>query len=188
MHLGAPFPDIAVTSQHGPLQLPGDIGSCWSVVLFHPEAFTPVCSTELAAIARWRHDLKPNTRFFSVTPDTPARVHEWVHHISDVTGTDVTHACIGDTDRRLRRIFFPDAGRRDLKRPRGLFVFDPRQVMVSKVILPEEVGFSITELRRLIIALSLARLGQAVVPADWTLGRPLLDRAQADVPVGADTQ
>ena len=186
MHLGAPFPDIAVTSQHGPLHLPGDIGSCWSVILFHPEAFTPVCSTELAAIARWRHDLKPNTRFFSVTPDTPARVLEWVRHISDLTGTEVTHACIGDTDRALSRIFFPDTGRSGLKRPRGLFVFDPRQVLVSKAILPEEVGFSTTELRRLIIALSLARLGQAVVPADWRLGRALLDRAQASVPARVD--
>ena len=58
LKLGDVAPDFTQESTEGPLHFHEWLGNSWGVLFSHPKDFTPVCTTELGAVAR----LKPRIR------------------------------------------------------------------------------------------------------------------------------
>ncbi len=55
LQLGDLAPDFSQQSTEGTIDFHRWLGDCWGVLFSHPKDFTPVCTTELGAVAR----LKP---------------------------------------------------------------------------------------------------------------------------------
>jgi len=175
MRLGDHMPNLTVTSQNGQFSLSEASFSSWSVVMFHPCAFTSVCSTEMRSIAQLQAEERmPLIRFFSVMPNGADRIAAWVKELTADSLFPVLHDCISDPTGELTRAFGLPVAKEDEIGPRGYFIFDPAGVLTSYQILPTVVGFSSTELLRLVSALQLVRHGEMYAPADWQPGRELL--------------
>lgn len=182
MQLQTEMPQIWVQSQLGQFDLAARMRGHWSVIAFHPAAFTPVCSTEIAAMARCPYLKCSDTIAFSVTPDTPARNEAWIAETGAQLGVTVRHDCIADTAHELTRLFGLPAFMQTGAGPHGYFIFDPSNRLAAFSILPVEVGFSTLEISRTLAALTLTSQEKAQAPADWTLGAELIDLPAAARP------
>ena len=175
MRLGDHMPNLTVTSQNGQFSLSEAAFSSWSVVMFHPCAFTSVCSTEMRSIAQLQAEERmPSIRFFSVMPNGADRIAALVKELTADSLFPVLHDCISDPAGELTRAFGLPVAKEDEIGPRGYFIFGPAGVLKSYQILPTVVGFSSTELLRLVSALQLVRHGEMYAPADWQPGHELL--------------
>ena len=176
MRLGSSFPKLKATSTNGPIVLPHDIGARWSVVMFHSQAFAPVCSSEVVALSRLARNQLKELRVYSVIPASVDTISDWIDEIKNRIGATVDHTCIADPENKLASAFFkgslPFHGRPG---PRGYFIFDTAQRLAAETKLPRQVGFSSEELVRITSALALTRHGEMVAPANWTLGVPMVD-------------
>jgi AhpC/TSA family len=78
IQLGQVAPDFVQDSTQGRISFHTWLGNSWGVLFSHPKAYTPVCTTELAAVAR----LKPqweerNVKPISLSLDPPGNHKGW---------------------------------------------------------------------------------------------------------------
>ena len=174
MRLQTKCPALDVQAQCGQFNLAERIAGSWSVIMFHPAAFTPVCSSEIVKLAMLMDDRRSDWQGLSVVPDPVETARDWMVQVSADSGVPVDHPCIADPDFALTLAFGFDADGLTREGPRGCFIFDPDARLSAFAVLPREVGFSSTELVRVINALQRTRAGAGLTPADWEPGDPLI--------------
>lgn len=76
VQLGDEAPNFQAETTAGPIDFHEFLGSDWGVLFSHPADFTPVCTTELGAVARLKGEFaKRNTKVLAVSVD-PLDSHE----------------------------------------------------------------------------------------------------------------
>jgi alkyl hydroperoxide reductase subunit AhpC len=60
VHLGDVAPDSTQESTEDPISFHSYLGDAWGILLSHPADFTPVCTTELGAVANDYDMIPPN--------------------------------------------------------------------------------------------------------------------------------
>ena len=90
-------------------------GPSWAVLFSHPRDFTPVCTTELGAVANLKPEfIRRNTKVIGLSVD-PIDAHgRWVQDIREVTGATVNFPMIADPERKVATLYdmiHPNAGR-----------------------------------------------------------------------------
>jgi thioredoxin-dependent peroxiredoxin len=176
IRLGDDAPNFTAETTEGTVDFYDWKGDSWAVLFSHPKDYTPVCTTELGAVAALKPEFdKRNVKVIGLSVD-PVDSHEgWKQDIADVTGSEVNFPLIADPDRKVADLY-------DMIHPNALETATVRSVFVigadNKVKLtltyPASTGRNFAELLRVIDSLQLTAKHSVATPADWKNGEDVI--------------
>jgi thioredoxin-dependent peroxiredoxin len=176
LRLGDEVPDFTADTTEGPIHFHEWKKGHWAVLFSHPRDFTPVCTTELGAVAKLKPDFeRRNTKVIGVSVDPLDSHHKWVQDIKDVTGEQVNFPMIGDPDRTVAKLYdmiHPNAS--DTATVRSVFVIGPDNKLKLTLTYPASTGRNFYEILRVIDSLQLTAGHQVATPADWKQGEDVI--------------
>jgi alkyl hydroperoxide reductase subunit AhpC len=172
IRLGDVAPDFTAETTHGTVRFHEWKGNGWAVLFSHPKDFTPVCTTELGAVAALKNEFdRRNTKVIGLSVD-PVDAHlRWEDDIADVTGSKVNFPMIGDPDRKVADLYdmiHPNAS--DTLTVRSVFIIGPDNRVKLTLTYPASTGRNFQELLRVIDSLQLTAKFAVSTPADWKDG------------------
>lgn len=176
IRLGDDAPDFTADTTQGRISFHQWKGNSWAVLFSHPKDFTPVCTTELGAVAALKPEFdRRNTKIIGLSVD-PVEAHErWERDIEDVTGHSVNFPMIGDADRTVAGLYdmiHPNAS--DTMTVRSVFVIGPDNKVKLSLTYPASTGRNFKELLRVLDSLQLTAGYSVATPADWQDGEDVI--------------
>lgn len=176
LQLGDIAPDFTADTTAGSLRFHEWKGTSWAVLFSHPKDFTPVCTTELGAVAKLKPEFdRRNTKVIGLSVDPVASHVQWEGDIAEVTGNTVNFPMIGDPDRAVAGLYgmiHPNAS--DTMTVRSVFVIGPDNKIKLTLTYPASTGRNFEEILRVIDSLQLTATYQVSTPADWTDGQDVI--------------
>ena len=176
VRLGDLAPDFTAATTEGPISFHEWKGKGWAVLFSHPRDFTPVCTTELGAVAGLRSEFEQrNTKVIGLSVDGLPEHERWKGDIRDVTGHALNFPLIADPDRKIADLYdmiHPNAS--DTATVRSVFVIGPDNKVKLTLTYPASTGRNFQELLRVIDSLQLTAKHSVATPADWKQGEPVI--------------
>jgi alkyl hydroperoxide reductase subunit AhpC len=176
LQLGDEAPDFTATSTEGELKFHEYLGDSWGVLFSHPADFTPVCTTELGAVAALKPEFdKRNTKVVGLSVDGLDNHETWSQDIEDVTGSKLNFPLVADTDRSVADkygMIHPNAS--DTMTVRSVFVVGPDKKVKLTLTYPAATGRDFGEILRVIDSLQLTAKHKVATPADWRQGEDVI--------------
>ncbi len=174
-------PDFSAETTQGPIRFHEWIGDGWAILFSHPKDFTPVCTTELGAVAGLQSEFaRRNCKVLGISVDGVSDHERWSRDIEASQGHAVTYPLIGDPDLSIvkRYDMLPaDAGTTSQGRTpidnataRSVFVIGPDKKIKATLTYPMSTGRNFAELLRLLDSCQLTAARQVATPADWNQG------------------
>jgi thioredoxin-dependent peroxiredoxin len=174
-------PDFTAETTQGPIQFHEWIGNNWAVLFSHPKDFTPVCTTELGAVAGLEKKFADRgAKVIGLSVDPVESHGKWAQDIRDVSGHKVNYPIIGDTELKVAKLYdmLPaDAGDSSegrtpaLNAPvRTVFVIDPDKRIKLTLAYPMTTGRNFDEIIRVLDSMLLTSEHKVATPADWKQG------------------
>lgn len=176
IRLGDEAPDFTAETTQGPISFHQWKGNSWAVLFSHPKDFTPVCTTELGAVAALKPEFeRRNTKVIGLSVDPVDSHHKWGEDIKDVTGHAVNFPMIADSDKAVSNkydMIHPNAS--DTMTVRSVFIIGPDNKVKLSLTYPASTGRNFQELLRVIDSLQLTATHQVATPADWKQGEDVI--------------
>src|SRR5690606_2316465 len=152
IRLGDTAPDFTAETTQGTINFHEWKGDSWAVLFSHPKDFTPVCTTELGAVAALKPEFeRRNTKVIGLSADPVDSHQKWSGDIKDVTGHAVNFPMIGDSDRTVSSLYdmlHPNAS--DTMTVRSVFIIGPDNKVKLSLTYPASTGRSFQELLRVL--------------------------------------
>ncbi len=176
IRLGDEAPDFTAETTEGKVNLYEYLGNGWGVLFSHPKDYTPVCTTELGAVAKLKDQFaKRNAKVLAVSVD-PIDSHKgWVNDIIETQGTTVNFPIIADPDRTVSDLYgmiHPNAS--DTVTVRNVFIIGPDKKVKLIIVYPQSTGRNFQEILRVIDSLQLTSNYSVATPADWKDGEDVI--------------
>src|SRR5688500_17499084 len=172
VRLGDEAPDFTAETTEGPISFHEWKKGSWAILFSHPKDFTPVCTTELGAVAKLKPEFdKRNTKVIGLSVD-PLESHEgWSKDIRDVTGAAPNFPMIADKDREVADLYgMIHSNAADTTTVRSVFIIGPDKKVKLSLTYPQSTGRNFDELLRVIDSLQLTAGHKVSTPADWKQG------------------
>ena len=178
-------PDFKIDTTQGEIEFHNWIGEGWAILFSHPKDFTPVCTTELGALAELESDfISRNTKVIGLSVD-PVEDHvSWLDDIAEVTGFRPNYPLIADTELRIAKLYdmLPASiegscvGRTaaDNQTVRSVFIIGPDKKIKLHLSYPMATGRNFKELLRIIDSLQLTVKHKLATPANWNKGEDVI--------------
>jgi alkyl hydroperoxide reductase subunit AhpC len=176
LQLGDEAPDFTAETTEGEISFHQWLGDKWGVLFSHPKDFTPVCTTELGAVAKLKGEFdKRDAKVIAVSVD-PVDSHKgWVPDINETQGTTVNFPIIADPDRKVADLYgmiHPNAS--DTVTVRSVFVIGPDKKVKLTITYPQSTGRNFQEILRVLDSLQLTSKYSVSTPADWKDGEDVI--------------
>jgi thioredoxin-dependent peroxiredoxin len=178
-------PDFTADTTQGPVHFHEWIGDGWAILFSHPKDFTPVCTTELGAMAKLQPEFaKRNTKIIGLSVDPVAQHSKWQADIEETQGAKVNYPMIGDPQLKVAKLYgmLPaDAGETSEGRTpalnatvRTVFVVGPDKKIKLQLSYPMSTGRNFDEILRVIDSLQLTSKHSVSTPANWKPGEDVI--------------
>ncbi len=174
-------PDFTAETTQGTIHFHEWIGDSWAVLFSHPKDFTPVCTTELGAMASLEGEFsKRGAKVIGLSLDPVESHSKWAKDIEDVGGTPVRYPMIGDPELKIAKLYdmLPgDAGDLEGGRTaannapvRTVFVVGPDKRIKLHLAYPMTTGRNFDEVLRVLDSMQLTAKHKVATPANWKQG------------------
>lgn len=195
-------PDFTAETTHGPIQFHQWIGDGWAVLFSHPKDFTPVCTTELGAVAGLEKEFaRRGAKVIGLSVDPVSSHSKWAGDIRDVTGHTVNYPLIGDPELKIAKLYdmLPaEAGSTSQGRTaatnatvRSVFVIGPDKKIKAMLTYPMSTGRNFDEVLRILDSVQLTAMHPLATPVNWRPGDDVIvapavssDEAKQKYPAG----
>ena len=176
IQLGQIAPNFEQDSTQGKLRFHEWLGGSWGVLFSHPKDYTPVCTTELAEVARLKPEWdKRNVKPIGLSVD-PADSHKgWERDIEETQGQALNFPVLADADRKVSDLYgmvHPEAD--PTITVRSVFIIDPNKKVRLILTYPPSTGRNFDEILRVIDSLQLTDAHKVATPVNWTDGKPVI--------------
>ncbi len=183
--IGDKAPDFTADTTKGKINFHEWLGDSWGVLFSHPKDFTPVCTTELGALAKLQPEFdKRNAKLIGISVDPVEDHNRWLPDIKEVTGFLPGYPMIGDGELKVAKLYdmLPaDAGDTSKGRTaannqtvRTVYVIGPDKAIKAMFVYPMTSGRNFDELLRLIDSLQLTAKHKVATPANWKQGEDVI--------------
>ncbi len=106
LQIGAVAPDFEAETTDGKIKFHDWIGNSWALLFSHPKDFTPVCTTELGALAKLKPEFdKRGVKLMGLSVDPVDRHSKWAEDIKETQGAAPNYPMIGDTDFKVSKLY-----------------------------------------------------------------------------------
>jgi alkyl hydroperoxide reductase subunit AhpC len=174
-------PDFTAETTQGPIHFHEWIGDGWAVLFSHPKDFTPVCTTELGAVAGLEKQFaERGAKVIGLSVDPVSSHSKWTSDIEEVGGHPVTYPLIGDPELKIAKLYDmlqADAGdTSDGRTPaqnapvRTVFVIGPDKRIKLTLAYPMTTGRNFDEVIRVLDSIQLTARHRVATPANWRQG------------------
>ncbi len=173
--IGAKAPDFEAETTFGRIKL-SDYKGKWVVLFSHPGDFTPVCTTEFIAFARYcPHFAQRNVQLIGLSIDSLHAHLGWVYNIFRNTRIEIPFPIIADRDMAVSKLYgMISSSMSDTSTVRSVFIIDENQILRAILYYPQTTGRYIPEIIRIIDSLKTADAKKVVTPANWLPGSPVV--------------
>ena len=198
-------PDFTAETTHGTIHFHDWLGDSWGVLFSHPKDFTPVCTTELGALAKLQPDFeKRNVKVVGLSVDPISDHNAWLDDIADVSGMRPEYPIIADTELAVAKAYnmlpanegdsFSGRTAFDNQTVRSVFIIGPDKKIKLSLTYPMATGRNFAELLRVIDSIQMTGKHKVATPADWKKGDDVIivpavsnDEAEKLFPDGWET-
>ena len=181
LRINSVAPDFTAETTQGTLSFHDWIGDGWALLFSHPKDFTPVCTTELGAVAGLQSEFAArNCKIIGISVDGVDDHEGWSKDIEAATGNAVGYPLIGDPNLDIVKLYdmLPDdagdssQGRTagDNATARSVFIIGPDKTIKATLTYPMTTGRNFAEILRLLDSMQLTASDAVATPANWVQG------------------
>ena len=172
LRLGDEAPNFTIESTEGEIQFHQWLGTGWGILFSHPADYTPVCTTELGAVAKLKGEFaERGVKVAALSVDSLDDHKGWINDINETQNTLVDFPIIADPDRTVANLYdmiHPNA--LDNMTVRSVFIIGPDKKIKLILTYPASTGRNFAELLRVIDSLQLTANYSVATPANWKDG------------------
>lgn len=172
IRLGDIAPDFTQNSTEGEIHFHDWLGDGWGVLFSHPKTFTPVCTTELAEVARLKPEFdRRNVKVLALSVDVAPDQIKWSDDIENTQGYRPNYPLIADDDRKVSDLYemiHPNAD--NTLTVRTVYIIDPAKKVRLMLTYPASTGRNFEEILRVIDSMQLTDSHKVATPVNWKTG------------------
>ena len=178
-------PDFSAETTEGAINFHEWIGDGWALLFSHPKDFTPVCTTELGAVAGLKPEFDQRScKIIGISVDGVSDHESWSKDIEASQGNAINYPLIGDPTLSIVKLYdmLPaDAGDTsegrtpaDNATARSVFIIGPDKKIKATLTYPMSTGRNFAEILRLLDSVQLTAKEQVATPANWQQGEDVI--------------
>jgi alkyl hydroperoxide reductase subunit AhpC len=181
VQLGDIAPDFEAETTQGRIRFHEWLGDSWAVLFSHPKDFTPVCTTELGAMAKLKPEFdRRGTKIIGLSVDPVDKHQGWSEDIRETQGAAPNFPMIGDTELKVAKLYgMLPAGAGDScdgrtaadnQTVRNVYVIGPDKKIKLIMVYPMTTGRNFDEILRVVDSMQLTAKFKVATPANWKQG------------------
>jgi alkyl hydroperoxide reductase subunit AhpC len=178
-------PDFTAESTEGTIRFHDWIGDSYAILFSHPRDFTPVCTTEFAAVAQLAKEFEArNTKVIGVSVDSVEDHRKWKADIEAFGGAPANFPIIDDTSLAVSKAYdmlpaeyyLPQEGRtpQHSATVRTVYIIGPDKKVRLTMTYPMSIGRNFAEILRALDAVRATDGVPFATPANWVPGQDVI--------------
>ncbi|MEE8239889.1 MAG: peroxiredoxin [Nitrospirales bacterium] len=172
LRLGDEAPNFTAETTEGTITFHDWLGSGWGILFSHPKDYTPVCTTELGAMAKMVEEFKKrNVKVIAISVDQLDSHKGWIKDINETQHCTVSYPLIADPEKKVATLYdmiHPNA--LDNMTVRSVFVIGADKKIKLMITYPASTGRNFDEILRVIDSLQLTANYKVATPVNWKDG------------------